>query len=61
MERMKRGYQHRSAGQPLVFHAGSWRLPESVTTTFVLRPFLELCNQYSIPAKPCKTNLIATP
>lgn len=39
----------------------SWRLPESVATALVLKPFLELCRRYSMPAKPCKTNLITTP
>ncbi|MGA2035693.1 MAG: radical SAM protein [Thermoguttaceae bacterium] len=61
MERMKRVYQHLSAGQPLVFHGGSWRLPENAAAALVLRPFLDLCGRYSIPAKPCKTNLITTP
>jgi DNA repair photolyase len=61
MERMKRVYQHLSAGQPLVFHGGSWRLPEIAATTLVLKPFLELCSRYSIAAKPCKTNLVTTP
>jgi hypothetical protein len=61
MERMKRVYQHLSAGQPLVFHGGSWRLPQSVAAEFVLRPFLDLCSRYSIPVKPCKANLITTP
>jgi len=61
MERMKRVCQHLPAGQPLEFHGGSWRLPESVATALVLKPFLELCRRYSMPAKPCKTNLITTP
>jgi DNA repair photolyase len=61
MEQMKRVYQHLSAGQPPVFHGGSWRLPEGVAAAVVLKPFLELCGRYSIPAKPCKTNLITTP
>ena len=61
MERMKRVYQHLSAGQPLVFHGGSWRLSEGVAAAVVLKPFLELCGRYSIPAKPCKTNLVTTP
>jgi hypothetical protein len=61
MEQMKRVYQHLSAATPLVFRGGSWRLPESVATKLVLGPFLELCNRYSIPAKSCKANLIATP
>jgi DNA repair photolyase len=61
MAKMKRVYQHLSAGQPLVFHGGSWRLPESVVAELVLRPFLELCSRHCIPAKPCKTNLITTP
>jgi hypothetical protein len=61
MERMKRVYQHLSAGQPLVFHGGSWRLPESIAAALIFRPFLELCGRHSIPAKPCKTNLVATP
>ncbi len=58
---MKRVYQHLSAGQPLVFHGGSWRLPETIATEFVLKPFLDLCNRNSLPAKPCKMNLITTP
>jgi len=61
MERMKQVYQHLSAGRPLVFHGGSWRLPENVAAAFLLRPFLDLCHRHSIPAKPCKTNLITTP
>ncbi|MEN6407537.1 MAG: hypothetical protein ABFC77_13835 [Thermoguttaceae bacterium] len=61
MERMKQVYKHLSAGQSLHFHGGSWRLPESVAAALVLTPFLELCDRYSIPAKPCKTNLITTP
>jgi DNA repair photolyase len=61
MERLKQVYQHLSAGQPLVFHGGSWRLPESVAAALVLMPFLELCGRHSIPAQPCKMNLITTP
>ena len=61
MERMKRVYQHLSVEQPLVFCGGSWRLPEKIATELVLSPFLELCSRVSIPAKPCKTNLITTP
>jgi DNA repair photolyase len=61
MERMKRVYQYLSMGQPLVFRGGSWRLPERVAAELVLRPFLELCSRCSIPAKPCKTNLVTTP
>ena len=61
MERMKRVYQHLSGGQPLVFRGGSWRLPESVAAELVLKPFLDLCNRHSIPAKPCKANLVTTP
>ena len=60
MERMRRVYQHLSAGLPLVFCGGSWRLPENVAAELVLRPFLEVCSRYSIPAKPCKTNLVTT-
>ena len=61
MEQMKRVYQHLSVGQPLVFHGGSWRLPESVAVELVLKPFLDLCDRHSLPAKPCKVNLITTP
>lgn len=60
MQRMKHVYQHLSMGQPLVFHGGSWRLPENVAAALVLKPFLELCSRHSILAKPCKTNLITT-
>jgi len=61
MERMKRVYQHLAGEQPLAFHGGSWRLPESAATPLVIKPFLELCRRYSMSAKPCKTNLITTP
>jgi DNA repair photolyase len=61
MEQMKQVYQHLSAEKPLVFHGGSWRLPENVATELVIGPFLELCSRYSMPAKACKANLINTP
>jgi len=61
MQRMKQVYQHLSADEPLVFRGGSWRLPDSVATQRIARPLLELCSQYSIPAKTCKANLISTP
>jgi hypothetical protein len=61
MEQMKRVYQHLSAEKPLVFHGGSWRLPENVATQLVVGPFLELCTRFSMPAKACKANLITTP
>jgi len=61
MQRMKRVYHHLSGEQPVVFHGGSWRLPESAAAPLVLKPFLDLCRRYSMPAKPCKTNLITTP
>ena len=61
MERMKRLYQHLAKGQPLLFHGGSWRLPESAATVMVVRPFLDLCGRHSLSAKPCKANLVATP
>jgi DNA repair photolyase len=61
MERMKRLYGHLSAGERVVFRGGSWRLADDVAAELVLKPFLELCDRYSIPAKPCKTNLISTP
>ena len=61
MERMKRVYQHLSGEEPLSFRGGSWRLPQTIATEFVLKPFLGLCNRYSLPAKPCKINLITTP
>ena len=53
--------RHLQARQRLVFHGGSWWLPESVAAALVLRPFLELCSRHSMPAKPCETNLITTP
>lgn len=61
MEQMKRVYQHLSPRQSLIFHGGSWRLPENVAKKMIVGPFLELCDRYSIPAKACKVNLIATP
>jgi len=60
MARMKRVYEH-LAGRSLVFHGGSWRLPPAAAAEFVLKAFLDLCRQYSIPATACKANLISTP
>jgi DNA repair photolyase len=61
MEQMKRVYQHLSAKQPLVFRGGSWRFSENVARERVVGPYLELCDRYSISAKPCKANLLTTP
>jgi DNA repair photolyase len=61
MGRMKQVYQHVSAGQPLVFRGGSWRLAEQVAAQHVVGPFLELCRRHAVPAMPCKASLIATP
>lgn len=60
MEKMKRVYEH-LAGRSLVFRGGSWRLPSTVATEFVLKAFLDLCRQYSVPTMACKANLISTP
>jgi len=61
MEQMKRVYQHLSPRQRLIFRGGSWRLPEDVADQKIVGPFLEICARYSMPAKACKANLIATP
>ena len=61
MEQIKQVYQHLSAGQPLVFRGGSWRLPKSVAGKLIVAPFLALCGRQSIPTKSCKANLVTTP
>ena len=61
MQRMKRVYQHFSAEERLAFRGGSWRLGENMAKERIVGPFLELCDQYSMPAKACKANLITTP
>lgn len=61
MQRMKQVYQHFSAEERLAFRGGSWRLGENVANEQIVGPFLELCDQYAMPAKACKANLIATP
>lgn len=61
MQRMKRVYQHFSAEERLAFRGGSWRLGENVAKERIVGPFLELCDQYLMPAKACKANLITTP
>jgi DNA repair photolyase len=60
MQKMKCVYEH-LAEKPLVFHGGSWRLPDIIAKQLVLEPFLDLCHQYAIAAKACKANLISTP
>ncbi|MBN1591220.1 MAG: hypothetical protein JW888_17035, partial [Pirellulales bacterium] len=61
MERMKRAYQHLADCHRLTFRGGSWRLPENVANEQVVGSFLELCRQYSMPAKACKASLLTTP
>ncbi len=61
MQKMKCVYEHLAEKQTLVFHGGSWRLPEIVAKQFVINPFLDLCHQHAVGAKSCKANLISTP
>ena len=61
MEKMKEIYAYLASEQSLVFRGGSWRLPTDVATRLVAEPLLNLCRRYSVEAKPCKANLIATP
>jgi hypothetical protein len=44
-----------------MFRGGSWRLSENVANRQIVGPFLEVCRQYSMPAKACKTSLLTTP
>jgi hypothetical protein len=60
MQKMKCVYEHLAEKQ-LVFHGGSWRLPEIVARQFVINPFLDLCHQHAVGSKACKANLISTP
>jgi len=61
MKKMKRVYEYLAREQQLVCRGGSWRLPPNIAAASVVKPFLDLCREYSVEAKMCKANLISTP
>ena len=61
MQKMKRVYEYLALGESLPFRGGSWRLPRERASQLVARPFVNVCRQYGIEARTCRTNLISTP
>lgn len=61
MRAMRGVYEAMAAPAKLVFHGGSWRLPDSIARAEVVRPFLDTCRDKGMAAKYCKQNLIETP
>ncbi len=60
MESIRAIYADLAGPSGLVFHGGSWRLPENITNNSVIQPFLDICRNYAMPAKHCMQNLIET-
>jgi DNA repair photolyase len=58
MNKIKRVYEHLSAGKPLEFRGGSWRLPQDIVQHVLFAPLLELCQEAGIEARGCKENLL---
>jgi DNA repair photolyase len=61
MRAMKSAYECIAFPDGLRFHAGSWRLPDSIAKARVIQPFLDICNRMQVRAKHCMQNLIETP
>ena len=47
-------------GKP-AWSAGSWRVPRHIAQDHIIRPFLDICERRSVPAKFCMGNLVETP
>lgn len=61
MRAMRTAYEHFAAPEKLVFRGGSWRLPQHIAATKIIKPFLEICRREGVGAKYCKQNLTGTP
>ena len=60
MTAMRSVYEQVSAGGPLIFRGGSWRLANDVARKNIAQPFLAICKSRGIVAKHCKQNLLET-
>ncbi len=61
MGKLKQVYEHIANGEKLVFRGGSWRLSDNLAKIHIVKPFVEICNDYGMNACFCKQNLIETP
>jgi DNA repair photolyase len=60
MAGLRRVYERLAAPDKLLWRGLSWRLPWSVSDRLLVRPLLDLCHRWGVPAKFCRQNLIET-
>jgi len=61
IQQLKQVYEYAAKPDKLVFRGGSWRLPEIIAQEHIVKPFLEICDNYGMKAYFCKQNLLSTP
>ena len=61
IQQLKQVYEYMSKPDKLVFRGGSWRLPDNIAQKHIVKPFLEICDNYNMKAYFCKQNLLSTP
>ena len=61
IQQLKSVYEYVAKPDKLTFRGGSWRLPEIIAQKNIVKPFLEICDGFSMKAYFCKQNLLLTP
>ncbi|MBL7107533.1 MAG: hypothetical protein ISS77_08015 [Phycisphaerae bacterium] len=61
MQQLKGVYEYLTKPDKLIFRGGSWRLPQIVAHEQIVKPFLKICDSFSMKAYFCKQNLLLTP
>ncbi|GAG21959.1 unnamed protein product, partial [marine sediment metagenome] len=61
IQKLKEVYEYMAKPDRLVFRGGAWRLPPDVAQKHIVKPFLEICENYDMKACFCKQNLLSTP
>jgi DNA repair photolyase len=61
IQQIKQVYEYIAKPDKLIFRGGSWRLPQIIAQKHIVKPFLEICNSFSMKAYFCKQNLLLTP
>lgn len=61
IQQLKAVYEYMAGPDKLIFRGGSWRLPKIIAQKHIVKPFLEICDGFSMKAYFCKQNLVLTP
>ena len=61
MRQLKQVYEYVASPDKLIFRGGAWRLPHNIAQKHIVKPFLEICDNYDMKAYFCKQNLLSTP